>query len=169
MGLAAAPAGGGGSWGLSSIAHGFLTAGSFLPGVVGSTFSVAQAVLYWAQDNPTEAAIALGAAALGVVGSAGVAKVALTAGRQAVGATKGLGNPFRGKSAVQIDEMFRKKGFDPRGPYPARGKGGYVNPKTNRSYHIDEANSFGEPPHVDVNRLRTYNGGLQKKKYPFGG
>ena len=40
--------------------------------------------------------------------------------------------------------------------------------ETNRSYHIDEANSFGEPPHVDVNRLRTHHAELLKKKYPFG-
>ena len=83
-------------------------------------------------------------------------------------AARGLGNPFKGKSAAQIDEMFRKKGVEPRGPDPAGGKGGYVNPETNRSYHIDEANSFGEPPHVDVNRPRTYDGDLPKKKYPFG-
>jgi hypothetical protein len=84
-------------------------------------------------------------------------------------AEKGLGaNPFKGKTAAQIDEMFKAKGFEPRGPDPLNGKGGYVNPKTGRSYHIDEANSFGEPPHVDVNRAKTYDGPLDKKKYPFG-
>ena len=64
--------------------------------------------------------------------------------------------------------MLKAKGFEPRGPDPLNGKGGYVNPKTGRSYHIDEANSFGEPPHVDVNRPKTYDGPLDKKKYPFG-
>ncbi len=63
--------------------------------------------------------------------------------------------------------MFLKKGFEPRGPDPLNGKGGYVNPKNGRSYHIDEANSFGEPPHIDVNRPRGFDG-LDKKKLPFG-
>jgi len=83
-------------------------------------------------------------------------------------AAKGLGNPFKGKTPTQIDEMFKAKGFEPRGPDPLSGKGGYVNPKTGRSYHIDEANSFGEAPHVDVNRLKTYDGPLEKKKYFTG-
>ena len=43
----------------------------------------------------------------------------------------------------------------------------YVNPDTGRSYHIDPANRFGEPPHVDVNRPKDYQGPLDKKKYPF--
>jgi RHS repeat-associated protein len=80
---------------------------------------------------------------------------------------RGLGNPFKGKSAAQIDQMFRTKGFDPRGPSPITGKGGYVDPKNGRSYHIDPNNSYGEPPHVDVNRLKDYNGPLGKKKYPY--
>jgi hypothetical protein len=77
----------------------------------------------------------------------------------------GLGNPFRGKSPNKIDDMFRKKGFEPRGPDPENGLGGYVNPENNRSYHIDPKNSFNEPPHVDVNRSKTYDGPLTKKKY----
>ena len=81
----------------------------------------------------------------------------------------GLGNPFKGKTAAEIDEMFKAKGYAPRGPDPVNGKGGYVNPENQRSYHIDEANSFGEPPHVDVNRLKTYKGPLEKKKYEMGG
>lgn len=71
-------------------------------------------------------------------------------------------NPFKGKTPQEIDNMFRGKGFQPRGPDPVNGKGGYVNPKTNRSFHIDEKNSFGEPPHIDVNRPRNYKGGLPK-------
>ena len=35
--------------------------------------------------------------------------------------------------------------------------------ETGRSYHIDEANSFGEPPHVDVNRPRDYKWYLKEK------
>ena len=33
--------------------------------------------------------------------------------------------------------------------------------------HIDENNRFGEKPHVDVNRSKTYTGSLDKKKYPL--
>lgn len=77
-------------------------------------------------------------------------------------------NPFQGKTASEIDEMLRAKGYSPRGPDPVNGLGGYVNPRTGRSIHIDPANSFGEPPHVDINRLRDYKGLLPKRKYPFG-
>lgn len=78
-------------------------------------------------------------------------------------------NPFRGKTSQQIDEMFRAKGFEPRGPDPVNGMGGYVNPESGRSYHIDPANRFGEPPHVDVNRPRGYNGPLPDKRKFFLG
>lgn len=84
------------------------------------------------------------------------------------GVRKGLGqNPFAGKSAKQIDRILRRRGFEPRGKDPVSGLGGYVNPKTGRSYHIDPSNRFGEPPHVDVNRPRGYQGPLEKKKKPF--
>lgn len=76
-------------------------------------------------------------------------------------------NCFLGKSAAEIDRMLRTKGFSPRGDNPVSGIGGYVNPKTTRSYHIDEANRFKEPPHVDVNRLRSYSGDLPKRKFPM--
>ena len=76
-------------------------------------------------------------------------------------------NPFKGKTSQQIDKMFRQKKFSTRGPDPVTGKGGYVNPKTGRSYHIDQNNRFNEPPHVDVNRPKDYNGNLPKKKYPM--
>jgi hypothetical protein len=79
----------------------------------------------------------------------------------------GSSNPFSGKTPDEIDKMFQNKGFDSRGPNPVEGKGGYVNPKTGRSYHIDPENSYGEPPHVDVNRPRDYNGSLGKKKFPM--
>ena len=65
--------------------------------------------------------------------------------------------------------MFKDKGFQPRGPYPMGGKGGYVNPKTGRSYHIDPGGKYKkgtEYPHVDVNR--TNGSILPKKKYPLG-
>lgn len=84
---------------------------------------------------------------------------------------KGLGNPFKNKTAQEIDEMFAKKGFTRRGDDPVGGTGGYVNPKTGRSYHIDpkEWGKYREPNHVDVNRSRGYKGLLEKKKYEYKG
>ncbi|WP_027671346.1 polymorphic toxin type 37 domain-containing protein [Rheinheimera baltica] len=84
---------------------------------------------------------------------------------------KGLGNPFKNKTAKEIDKMFMDKGFRKSGPDPLNGYGGYVNPKTGRSYHIDpkENGKYREPNHVDVNRLRDYKGGLDKKKLPYKG
>ncbi len=95
------------------------------------------------------------------VGVAGVAR----GGVDSVKAGVKYFNPFKGKSADEIHEMFVKKGFDVRGPDAKNGYGGYVNIKNNRSYHIDMNNSFNEPPHVDVNRLRTYKGPLNKRKF----
>ncbi len=77
-------------------------------------------------------------------------------------------NPFKGRTASEIDSILRAKKYSPRGPNPVDGFGGYVNPRTGRSIHIDPANSYGEPPHVDINRLRDYKGPLPKRKYPFG-
>ena len=75
-------------------------------------------------------------------------------------------NPFEGKSAPEIDQMFKAKGFDLEGGNPIKGYGGYVNPKTGRSYHIDpeEFGNFREPNHVDVNRSKNYKGMKLKKK-----
>jgi len=87
----------------------------------------------------------------------------------AKGGGKGLGNPFKDKTAAQIDDMFTKKGYTKIGPDPAGGTGGYVNPETGRSYHIDPKDwgKYREPNHVDVNRLRDYKGPLDKKKLPY--
>ncbi|RWX43396.1 toxin 37 [Candidatus Electrothrix marina] len=118
-------------------------------------------------DNPAASNGAAGMtvdAFLGVVGGAVTGKVI---GR--VASKKGLGNPFKNKTAEQIDEIFTKKGFTKSGPDPAGGTGGYVNPKTGRSYHIDPKNwgKHREPNHVDVNRPRGYKGPLNKKKLPY--
>ena len=64
--------------------------------------------------------------------------------------------------------MLRDKGYEPRGPDPLNGKGGYVNPKTGRSYHIDPGGTWRsgtEYPHVDVNRPPGSD--LPKRKYPM--
>lgn len=81
-------------------------------------------------------------------------------------ASNGLGNPFKGKSPGQVDGMFRAKGFEPKDPDPVGGKGGYVNPETGRSYHIDPGGKYkkgAEAPHIDVNRSKGAS--LPKKKY----
>jgi hypothetical protein len=78
-------------------------------------------------------------------------------------------NPFKGKTPQGIDTMFKQKGFEPRGLDPISGKGGYVNPKTGRSYHIDPGGVYRkgtESPHVDVNRPRGSN--LPKRKFLLG-
>ena len=78
-------------------------------------------------------------------------------------------NPFAGKTPVEIDQIFRNRGFQPRGPNPMIGKGGYVNPQTGRSFHIDPGGQYKsgvEAPHVDVNRLKASD--LPKKKLPIG-
>ena len=68
-----------------------------------------------------------------------------------VSTNNGLGNPFKNKTAQEIENMFLKKGFEKRGPDPINGYGGYVNPRTGRSYHIDPKNfgKYKEPNHID--------------------
>ncbi len=84
---------------------------------------------------------------------------------------KGLGgNPFKGKTPQQIDEAFRKKGFDIKGTDPVAGKGSYINPKTGRKYYIDKGGKYKkgtELPHVDVHR--PSDSSLPKRKLPLGG
>jgi RHS repeat-associated protein len=64
-------------------------------------------------------------------------------------------NPFKGKTAPEIDQMFRNKGYQPRGPDPMNGRGTYVNPKTGRGYHIDANHPLPKGPHVGVHRPRN--------------
>lgn len=69
---------------------------------------------------------------------------------------KSLGNnPFKGKTNKQIANMFKKKGFELKGPDPLNGKGSFVNSKTGRSYHIDANHLPPKPPHVGVGRPRS--------------
>ncbi|GAC42103.1 polymorphic toxin-type HINT domain-containing protein [Paenibacillus popilliae] len=85
--------------------------------------------------------------------------------------SKGLSNPFKGKTFREIDDMFMKKRFERRGNDPLNGRGGYVNPTTGRSYYLDRGGYYKrgyEPPHVDVNRLKNNKSGLPKKKYFLG-
>jgi hypothetical protein len=105
---------------------------------------------------------------------AGITKVAKVCkvGKQEIGeaakASTRAGNPFKGKTPEEIDKMFRNKGFDPKGPDPISGRGGYVNPDTGRSYHIDPGGQWikgTEAPHIDVNR--PSGSGLPKRKFPL--
>ena len=78
-------------------------------------------------------------------------------------------NPFKGKTAVEINDMLRKRGFTTSGSDPAGGPGGYINPKSGRSYHIDPKDwgRYREPNHVDVNRLKSYKGPIKKRKFDY--
>jgi RHS repeat-associated protein len=101
---------------------------------------------------------------LGGLKGAGVAgnvlkKAAVTQTRKEVAkrVAKQGPNPFKGKTPKQIEKMFKKKGFTRRGPDPGGKKGGYVNEKTKRSYHIDPGGKYKkgtEKPHVDINRKK---------------
>jgi hypothetical protein len=66
--------------------------------------------------------------------------------------------------------MLRAKGYEARGPDPAAGRGGYVNLRTGRSYHIDLGGNYRrgrEHPHVDVNR--PARGPLPKRRFYLQG
>lgn len=63
-------------------------------------------------------------------------------------------NPFKGKSAAEVEQMFLRKGYVPKGPDPLNGRGTYVNPRTLRGYHIDAKHPLPKGPHIGVHRLR---------------
>jgi hypothetical protein len=88
--------------------------------------------------------------------------------RMAGRATRGLGaNPFKGKTARQIAETLEKRGYVPRGPDPAAGRGTYVNPNTGRGYHIDASHAPPKGPHVGVHRPRHMRDTLPPRDYPL--
>ncbi len=100
----------------------------------------------------------------------GLASVAGRGGRAIVGGARNLGhNPFKGKTPERIDAMLRSSGFSARGENPIGGKGNYVNPDTQRPYHIDAQHSPPKPPHVGVGRPRRFrNKGLSDSRdYPL--
>ena len=90
--------------------------------------------------------------------------------KASTGAKSGLGgNPFKGKTPLQIDDMFNAKGFTPKGPNPAAGQGSYINPQSGRKFYVDPGGTYKkgvELPHVDVHRPPTST--LPKKKLPLG-
>ncbi len=63
--------------GISGFLHGALTVGSFAPSIIGSTFALLDAGLYALEGNWAQVGMAAGAAAVGLVASAGAAKVAM--------------------------------------------------------------------------------------------
>ncbi len=109
--------------------------GAGLLPVVGSVLSLVEFVTAYdsVADRPSDrfvAAAGIGAGLIpgGKVGLKGLTRIGGAAVRsadevadvargaaRAVGNT-GLGNPFKGKTPAQIDEMFKAKGFEPRGP-----------------------------------------------------
>lgn len=81
-------------------------------------------------------------------------------------------NPFAGKSAAEVDELLRARGFRAVGPDSAAGRGSYFHPTTGRKYYLDPGGKYRagtELPHVDVHRMQD---GLNlegvKKKLPLG-
>ena len=94
----------------------------------------------------------------------------------------GLGNPFKNATIEEVEQAFIRKGFIPSGPNPSAGLGGWINPKTGRSYHLDDSSfhtNNTEPSHIDVNRktidkstkkmqsARHADGTIMKKKKFF--
>lgn len=85
------------SSGLSTATHGLLTAASFCPSACGSLFSVVDAGVYAFEGDKTGAGISLGAAGLGIVSDAGLAKLAgkgIKAGAEALDVGKAAEHSF---------------------------------------------------------------------------
>lgn len=101
---------------------------------------------------------------------AGFARAAGAGAAKAVAPSNGLGgNPFYGKAPQQIDDMFQRKGFVPKGPDPMAGKGSYINPNTGRKYYIDPGGTYKkgiELLHIDIQRPSESL--LPKKTFPLG-
>lgn len=112
------------------------------------------------------ASVALPAAAA----SAALAANSLRAFGASAAAGAGLGgNPFRGKTAMEVAGMFERKGYVARGPDPVGGRGTYVNPKSGRGYHIDAKHPPPKGPHVGAHRPRELRDTLPPRDYPMGG
>jgi RHS repeat-associated protein len=77
-------------------------------------------------------------------------------------------NPFAGKTTGEVVEMLESRGYVPKGPDPAAGRGTYLNPKTGRGYHIDASHPDPKGPHVGVHRPRDLRDTLDPRDYPMG-
>jgi hypothetical protein len=96
-----------------------------------------------------------------------------------VNRAEGLGNPFRGRTPEQVNEMMQAKGFEERWQNPDLDtQRSYRNLKTGRSYYIEPVpkpvEGGVEYPHVDAHRPRSfrrsgYQGSLERKRrWPLG-
>lgn len=72
--------------------------------------------------------------------------------------------PFFCKSVNEIDNMFKVKGFQLKGPDPISGRGNYVSP-SGRGFHLDANHPPGKLPHVGVHRPREYRGPLVTRDF----
>jgi RHS repeat-associated protein len=128
--------------------------GTSPPDVVGPPTS------YWnkqGRDIAAPLSIMVGGAASGLARGEGAAIKSLGA------------NPFKGKTAKGVSEMLERRGYVPRGPEPAAGRGTYLNPGTGRGYHIDASHPLPKGPHVGVHRPRDMRDVLPPRDYPMGG
>ncbi len=113
--------------------------GSFpIPNPISAGANILDAGLYAWEGNKTAAGISL----IGAIGGGGVKLGAKVAANVSRGVVKSL------------SDMFKKKGFESKGPDPVGGKGTFVNPKTGRPFHIDANHPPPKPPHVGVGRPR---------------
>jgi len=92
----------------------------------------------------------------------------------------GLGNTFKDRTPEQVQRMFETKGFNERWRNPKdERQRSYVNPETNRPYHIDPEprllrDGRIELPHVDAHRPRSFRGNRyqgpleDKRRWPLG-
>lgn len=91
--------------------------------------------------------------------------------RTALKLDKGLGsNPFKGKAREEVGKLLKAKGYKPKGKDAVNGHGTFVNPKTNRGYHIDADHPLPKGPHVGVGRPRGFrkiDGVPAVKDYPL--
>ena len=78
-------------------------------------------------------------------------------------------SPFKNKTAQELHEMFRKKGYDPVGDDAMKGLGSYLDEKKHRMYRIDprKTGRYDETNHIDVFRSKGYLGPLKKKRFSY--
>lgn len=96
-------------WTVSDVAHGALTGISFAPGLIGSGASALDGMLYAAEGNKEEAGWSFAGAGIGMVSSAGAAKVALKTGQAAVAAgktTAEIAEQIAAKSGKSLEEAY---------------------------------------------------------------
>jgi len=113
-----------------------------------------------------------GLSALGAVPYFGIVGNTARLGRSAMGGHGLARNPFRGKVAGEIDDLFTSREFKKMGPDPMSGRGSSFHPRSGQKYYLDPGGRYRggvELPHVDVHRMRNgRNIEELKRKYPLG-